>query len=406
MPSQQRATSMACLLQFPNAGQRRDPAASGLARQRRHLAEVTASALSEGGMPDSTIYASTLNDSLLSLTDEGCLREALGQQRRRWSGFADQACQGQAKWGREYAAFCAARGISRVVQVVIRSPDSMVKLVDLRADHSAQSARLNDRLAYGRKRFAPAFTCDIVAAEILSVAPGGDILDLHFHLAVRASPDGLRAMAAYFKRSGWSWWDAVTAPSPERHDEPGSLAHYVAKGLAHALLRPGDGGRALSPGNTVELFRQTHGLALTRSTGAFRTWKAELERDGLVVAEDRHGRFALRPRRRTASAPRFRNRMLAGTTPQLLRLCVHDFGDGVRRPAMLIRGDSAVTFADVAASYDLSIAVASARHALTDTLRNTSIPETDPCQRQWSMEDQPTVPPRMPPNRQRQPLVP
>jgi len=262
--------------------------------------------LVESGMQDAEIYAAALGDTLLDLASEGRLREALGRPRRRWAGFADQAHLRKVKWGREYAAFCAAHDIHRVVQVVVRSPKSLVPIEHFRAAHAQQSALLNGRLRYGRKRFAAGFASDIIAAEIIPAAPDGDAVDLHFHLASRATTDELVAMRDYFRRSGWSWWDAVTARSPDRYREPGVLANYVAKGLACALHRGSDAGHGFTPQTTATLYRQTRGLAMTRSTGAFRAWKAELQRDGLVVAEDNRRVWlasrALRARRRRSSA--------------------------------------------------------------------------------------------------------
>jgi hypothetical protein len=375
MPGEASKAAGLGLPYFPGAGERRSPIHAAQSRNRRALAAHVAAELLRGGVPEGEVYAAEASDTLLDLASDGQLREALGRARRRWAGFADQAQQRTARWGREYAAFCAASHIEEVIQVVVRAPEPLVPISDLRAAHAHRSAQLSDRLRYGRKQFAQDFTCDIIAAEIVAAAPGGDALDLHFHLAVRAATDDLTAMREYFLRAGWSWWDPISARSPLCHRPPGMLASYVGKGLAHALHRTADLSQDFTPENLAELYRQTRCLAMVRATGEFRTWKSGLDRDGLTVAEDATGQLVVRPCRPALAAPRFRKKLLNGACAQLLRLCVHDFGDGIKSPAMLVRGREDVTFAEVAAAYDLSPATISARRALPVLLRNTPKPE-------------------------------
>lgn len=336
---------------------------------------MTADMLLKGGMTDEEVYASDQRDTLLDLASEGLLHEHLGRPRRRWSGFADQAHAAKAQWGREYAAFCQAHNIRRVVQVVLRAPASIVPLAELRASHARDSARLGERLRYGRQRFAPSFKMDLVSVHIKPVGRRGDKVDGHFHLVVRASRHDLQAMRRYFEASGWSWWDSVTGGSGELARYPGALSQYITKGLAAAVAA--EGGTAFSPENLVELHRQTRYLALSRATGQFRAWRSDLTRHGLVVVEGQDGRPAVRPARRAPTSPRFRRRMLAGTaSPQLLRLVEHDFGDGILRPAALVRG-SATKFCDLAHAYDIRHAVLAARTALLDNIKgNAPTPES------------------------------
>jgi hypothetical protein len=311
---------------------------------------------------------------MLDLATEGALLDALGRPRRRWSGYADQAHAARAKWGREYALFCEHQGFTGVVQVVVRSPNARIDLGNLHAEHARQSARLNERLRYGRARFAPGFACDIIAAEIGAMEEDGGVLDLHFHLAVRASASDLMAMAAYFGRSGWNWWDPVTSRAVDLHFDPGGLASYIGKGLAHAL-KPAASDCAFSTCNLALLHDQSRGLAMTRSTGAFRAWKAELERANQIVVEDQSGRLTLRPRRQRRSVSLFRERLRVGTGLQLLRFCLHDFGDGMRRPALLVRGHVRMRFADVAEAYDVSTAIHAARVLVSNHMMNKAIQE-------------------------------
>jgi len=356
-------------------GHRRvDPAISARARDRRALAKETALRLAQGGVMDQHIYASVMHDTMLDLASEGALRDTLGRPRRRWSGYADQAHVAQARWGIEYALFCERQGFSRVVQVVVRSPDSRINLGDLHAEHARQSARLSEKLRYGRARFAPGFACDIIAAEIRPIEKNGDVLDFHFHLAVRASAGNLMAMAAYFSRSNWNWWNPAIAADAELPSDPGQLASYLGKGLAHAL-KPAALDCAFSPGNLAVLHQQSRGLAMTRTTGAFRVWKAEVACGRKIAVQDQDGRIVLRPRRPGSGIGQFGERLRAGTGLQLLRFCHHDFGDGIRRPALLVRGRETMRFAEVAEFYDVSSAIEAARVAVTDLLLNTAIRE-------------------------------
>ena len=361
-------------LAFSGAGRRRDPTLSVAARDRRAEAERTADLLLAGGLRDDEVHAAVDGDTVLDLATCGALRDYLGRQRRRWHGFADEAHALKAKWGREYAAFCEQEGITRAIQVVIRPPVSVIPLPNLRATHARDSASLGDRLRYGRQTVAPALACDLISAEVLAMSQHGAEVDLHFHLAVRGSLGECELMRDYFQRSGWSWWDSLTGGSQEAERYPGALAQYESKSLAEAIRHAYAGGATFSPENLAELHRQTRRVAMTRATGAFRNWKGQLARDGRVVVEDHTGRLTVRDRRRVTTLARLRERLFTTTGASLLRLTLHDFGDGVMRPAMRVRGQEGITFAEIAATFDVADAVAAARHALL-VLENTAIPE-------------------------------
>lgn len=362
-------------LSFPGAGRKRDATFAIAARKRRDEAGEAARLLLRGGLREEEVYVAAEGDSLLDLATCGALREYLGRQRRRWHGYADQAHALKAKWGRDYAAFCASEGIAQVIQVVVRAPVSVFPLASLRASHAQDSARLGDRLRYGRKRIAPDLSCDLIGAEIRSVGQHGAEVDLHFHLAVRASAKDCRAMRSYFEASGWSWWDSLTGGSAEIERYPGALAQYASKSLAEAIRDASEDGVPFSPKNLAELHRQTRHLAMVRPTGAFRAWKGQLERNRLVVVEDENGRLTTRPRRRMSTFSRLRDRLFTSTGSRLLCLTLHDFGDGTMRPAIRVRGRDDVTFGEIAATYEVADAVVAARRALI-SLGSTAIPES------------------------------
>jgi hypothetical protein len=361
-------------LAFPGAGRRRDPAQSAAARERRAEAEHTADILLAGGLRDDEVYVAVDGDTVLDLATHGALRDYLGRQRRRWHGFADEAHALKAKWGREYAAFCGEQGITRAIQVVVRPPVSVIPLPNLRATHTRESASLGDRLRYGRQTVAPSFAYDLISAEVLAAAPQGAEVDIHFHLAVRGTFADCELMRSYFQRSGWSWWDALTDGSQEAERYPGALAQYQSKSLAETIRQATAGGTDFSPENLAELHRQTRHVAMTRATGTFRTWKGQLAKDGRIVVEDDTGRLSVRAQRRLPTLARLRDRLFTTTGASLLRITLHDFGDGEMRPAMRVRGRADISFAEIAATYAVADVVAAARHALL-LLGNTATPE-------------------------------
>jgi hypothetical protein len=363
-------------LTFPGAGRKRDIALSRGARHRRQEADETARDLLRGGLRDEEVYAAVDGDTMLDLATCGALRDYLGRQRRRWHGFADEAHALKAKWGREYAAFCGAEGITRAIQVVVRAPMSVVRLTELREVHARDSKRLGERLRYGRKRFAPGLTCDLVCSEVRVLAQHGAEVDMHFHLAARGSIEDFHEMRAYFHASGWTWWDSLTGGSEETERYPGALAQYESKSLAETIRQANEDGLAFSAENLAEFHRQTRHLAMTRAVGAFRRWKGELDRDGLAVIEEADGRVTIRPRRRLPAIARLRERLFTTTGARLLRLVLHDFGDGMMRPAMRVRGQEGISFGEIADTYQVAEAVAAAQRALLSSQATTAIPES------------------------------
>jgi hypothetical protein len=69
-----------------------------------------------------------------------------------------------------------------------------------------------------------------------------------------------------------------------------------------------------------------------------------------------------------------RERLFTTTGASLLRLTIYDFGDGIMRPAIRVRGREDITFAEIAETYEIRDAVAAARRALL-SLGKTAIPE-------------------------------
>jgi hypothetical protein len=362
-------------LAFPGAGRRRDLALSIASRDRRSEAGVTAELLLQGGLPDDEVYAAADGDTILDLATHGAMRDFLGRQRRRWHGFADEAHALKARWGRDYAAFCGDHGITHAIQVVIRAPVSVVPLVDLRMTHRRDSDSLSEKLRYGRRHIAPSLACDLISAEVLSVARHGADIDLHFHLAVRGNRADCERMRAYFQRTGWAWWDSLTGGSHESERFPGALVQYESKSLAETIRQANANGAAFSPENLAELLRQTRRLAMTRATGSFRKWKGQLAQDGLVVVEGDDGRVAIQERPRISIVARLRERLFTTTGASLLRLTIYDFGDGMMRPAIRVRGREDITFTEIAETYEIADAVAAARRTLL-SLGKTAIPES------------------------------
>jgi hypothetical protein len=199
---------------------------------------------------------------------------------------------------------------------------------------------------------------------------------MHFHLAVRGSIEDCQTMRAYFRASGWSWWDSLSGGSAEAERYPGALAQYESKSLAETIRKANEDGLAFSPENLAEFHRQTRHLAMSRAVGSFRKWKGGLDRDDLAVTEESDGRVTVRPRRRLPAIARLRERLFTSSGARLLRLVLHDFGDGMMRPAMRVRGRQDITFGEVADTYQITDAVAAARLALLSSQATTAIPES------------------------------
>ena len=329
------------------------------------MAASIAEKLVEGGLDPDEVYLTPaeIADTMLAL-DGSDLRDELGRPRRAWSGYPDHAHVLKTRVGREYALFAEANGIHSVTQVVIRPPVSTFPLADLGDWHKRYSATLGEMLRYARRTRAPNFAWDLVSAEFRNVGEGGWSIDGHFHLTTRsATPVELDGVQRYFESRGWSFW-FTPAEDAAAGEHPSALAQYQAKGLADAL----EGDEEWQPDAIAELRRQTWGLALTRATGAFRSWKAETARAGLTVVENEHGRPMLAPKRVLAN--RLRRKLGQSASAIALRLCIHDFGDGLFRRAIRVRGDAQVTLADIASAYHLD--------ELTFYKGNTAIPEFSP----------------------------
>jgi hypothetical protein len=360
---------------FEGAGRKVDATLADAAKNRQREAAQTADTLIQGRVSERDVYLPDAGHTMLDLASWGALRDYLGRQRRSWSGFADQAHALKARWGREYDAFCLDKAFSSVVQVVVRPPEPVFPLQFLRARHLKESARLGDRLRYGMQRTAENFECDIISAEVRSAAAEGSNIDLHFHLTARADARGCDAMRLYFEASGWTWWDSLSGGVRLDHRSPGALAQYSSKALADTIRRACAGPFAFSPENLAQLMRQTRCIAMTRAVGAFRRWRARLEKDGIAVRAGDSWRRTICRRIPSARDACLRDRLGDGHDLRLLCLTLHNFGDNVLRPAARVAGKEGVSFDELARVYDISEAVLAARDALI-TQETAAIPDT------------------------------
>lgn len=350
---------------FHGAGRRRGRDRSAAAQQRRTDAAAIAEMLVEGGLDPVEVYLTPdeIADTMLALDGSG-LRDELGRPRRAWAGYPDHAHVLKTRAGREYALFAEEHDIDLVTQVVVRPPDAKISLSHLAAWHRHWSEVLGEMLRYVRRSRASELAWDVVSAEICNAGEGGWMVDGHFHVTVRnVDADALGRVQAYFEARGWTFW--FTPENAEAAGEhPSALVQYQTKGLA-AAVEDGEGWR---PDALAELRRQTRNLAMTRASGKFREWKARVARAGLAAVEDQDGRPMLAVRRIIGDRPRRKPRSSASVSVIALRLCVHDYGDGLLRRSVRVRGDASATLVDVRAVYDL------------DSLpkEDAAIPETTP----------------------------
>ena len=351
---------------FHGAGRRRTLDRSVAAQERRDEAAIIAEMLVQGGLHPDDVYLTPeeVGETMLAL-DGSDLRDWLGRPRRAWAGYPDHAHVLKTRVGREYALFATAHGITRVNQVVIRPPVSTCRLASFADWHSYQSCILSEMLRYARKSRAPTLAWDLISAEITNVGEGGWIVDGHFHLTTRgADDDAFRRVQEYFEARGWTFWfTPADADNLSRH--PAALTQYMGKGLAEAVVNTNN---RWQPDALAELRRQTRHLALVRATGQFRRWKAEVVSNGLTAVEDHDGKPMLAPRR--VIGERLLRKLRQSTSFIALRLCVHDFGDGLFRRSIRVRGSGQVTLDDVGTVYDLT--------QVTYSKGNTAILESDP----------------------------
>lgn len=326
---------------------------SEAARQRRDDDQRLAALLLEGGIAAHELFvlpdAPDDEDQLVS--DDGDYTEALGRPLRRWPGFASQAFRAKTRRGLFYTAFAAEHGIETVRQICVAAPVCSLPLNALRRAHEVDSARLRERLRYGIARYAPNLAVDLIAAEI--VRDGTGAVYLHFHLVIRGgSAEELEALRRYWVGegpgrlpSGWAWWDAEGDDERlERH--PAALVQYAAAGLAEAL------DDEWTPAELAELFRQTRGLAMVRAVGPFRRWLGKLDVAGETVQRGKYGVAEIVPKTPPRNgARRLKEKLFSSAGFIFLRRVEHDFGDGVRRSAWLVRGRPGVTAADIKATY-------------------------------------------------------
>lgn len=334
---------------FAKEGRTRDPRKSKESAERRRLGQEVAQKLLKGGLTEQEVYITEKTKTRMMIALDGSSRrDNLGRARRQWSGYPDHAVAAKTAWGRDIALFADSKGINEVIQVVVRSPWSVVGLEHLHDWHAKESSRLSEMLRYCRKTRAPSLECLLIAGEVANFAEGGWLLDAHFHLTFAGvSDDELAIIRTYFEKRGWSFWfEAKDDSTAGRH--PAALVQYSAKGLAHAIQN----GPEWSPDALAELRRQTRRLAMIRATGRFRQWKGEVAADKLTVDENEDGVLELyeRPRRRDFA------RRQPGTDIQarILRFCVHDFGDGVLRRAALVDAPPDTNLSDLKHAYDLS----------------------------------------------------
>lgn len=327
--------------------------------QRRDDDQRVAEILIEGGIPSGDVYAvpdDEIEDCVLS--DDGQWAEGWGRPLRRWAGFPSQAHAAQTRRALYYTAYAAQRGIGSVRQVRISAPVCAVPLPYLRRIHSGTSRRLMERLRYGIAKYAPGFVVDIIAAEV--VRDGDGCAYLHFHLVTRGgTPAELAALRRYWHSTrsglptGWEWWDDESDDEEDDRTEhhPAALVNYASKGLAAATLDD-----EWTPAELAELFRQTRGVALVRATGEFRHWLGDLDRAGFTVRRGDYGTAVIVPKRPAAlRIHRHKEKLFKSAGFSILRrLDEYDFGDGIRRRALLVRGRAGLTIADIDDFYVLA----------------------------------------------------
>ena len=317
-------------------------------RLQRANDQRLAALLLEAGLTEVEVFAAPRDSEDQILSRDGEWTESLGRALRRSQMFASQAFAAKIRHGLRYTAFTAKHGIDKVRQIRVAAPACSVPLDALRHAHADTSRRVADRLRYGVKRHAPGVAVDLISAHIKR--DGDGCVYLHFHVVARGgTPAEWAALERYWigawdHPTGWLWWH--TNDEDERLDRhPAALVQYAAAGLAEEL------DEEWTPEELAELWRQTRGLSLIRAVGEYRRWLGDLDRNGLTVRRGEYGVAEIVPRRPVVRVRRLRESLFRSSGFTVLRLVMHDFGDGVLRESWHVRGRPDVTASDVRAVY-------------------------------------------------------
>lgn len=319
------------------------------ARQRREDDQRLAAMVVQGGIPEGEVYAARLGSEDQYVSRDGEWSESIGRALRRHQMFPSQSRRAKVRHGLYYTVFAGEQGITAVRQIRVAAPVCSLPLDALRRVHGDTSRRMVERLRYGIRRYAPGISVDLIAAHIQRDSDGR--VYLHYHFVARGGTDEEWAdLEAYWiggtgrPETGWLWWAAGDSGRLDRH--PAALVQYAAGGLAEELDED------WTPEELAELWRQTRGVALVRATGEYRAWLGRLEADGMTVKRHPdHGAAQKVPRRPAVRVRRLREALFTSTGFRVVRLCRHDFGDGMRRETWHVRGRPDVTAEEIRAVY-------------------------------------------------------
>lgn len=202
-------------------------------------------------------------------------KQRIGIAAKKSGFFPSVSRSNKVAFARKYDVFSRQNDIRDTIQLVVRPPET-VPLRKFRAGHHFYSNQLRGLINTGRKKLG--VHVDFVGAHPQRDSESRDV-DLHFHLTVRADDfQQIEKFQEYLatvhgKRGAWDCY----VPSEFRENHFANL-EYCADGLAKSAESSG-----WTNAELAELYRQTKGLHLSRSTGDFHKFLEDLSERGEIV---------------------------------------------------------------------------------------------------------------------------
>tara|TARA_R110001599_G_scaffold78184_7_gene212709 strand:+ start:1664 stop:2860 length:1197 start_codon:yes stop_codon:yes gene_type:complete len=314
---------------------------------------IIAARLHTGGVEE--IYSTDeLTGDFAVALDKSNRRENLGRPIHRTSLSPLQARDDKNKLAREYKVFAEKNRIRSTRQIRVAPPNCIVPLTSYREIHRVVARQLNRMVSY----FCERNDChvDLIGTHFSRDRKVKDCGYLHFHVVFRGTGEQADEFVRYLEtgrknRQAWNCWIEEGA---NLKNLSANVA-YVAGGAAASAQFCG-----WTHAQLAELYRQTHGLALTRARGEFRKFLGELSASDLVVTADGVIRKKFRLPQSFHEARRRNEFLFTSVGFRVLRIVERRFRDAngklepFLRRAAIVRGDASVTERKIREIYDIA----------------------------------------------------
>ncbi|WPZ35530.1 hypothetical protein T8K17_05135 [Thalassobaculum sp. OXR-137] len=329
--------------------------------------EIIAARLILGGIDPAEVFYEDdplVGETVVAMDGSGLRRVREGGRLRRWQGFPSQSLARKKEQARQYGAFTRVTGINRTEQVRLTPPRHQIPLREIRAAHSSTSRDLNNLVRLAVRKSS--VVVDMVSAHFAKDAQATGTAYQHFHLVARTAADDLDDFKSVFIENGWDIWTAVD--NEETDHSIYGLPQYLSGGLAATASDD------WTHAELAEIYRQTKGLALCRAVGEFRRFLHELNACDQVV--DRNG--DIRARWHRGNPVRRPDWLFRSAGFRALFVTEWDYGDGVKRPAIVVSGRTGVSAREIESVYDLRNNTAIPKHVHDQQRPEDPPPEPTP----------------------------